>query len=529
MKGYQSPANWGGVAHNTIQSQNGAISNPGMPYNNIQSQTVPKTLQYHAKILDSKPVSQMIPSNSQARPVSQCGNDLGSQMDYLFARPQSNDQSNVSTDSSTKDAAESPREEFSQPSNNAIQGEQTIYSSSQNPPHIVKMDEEKSVKPSSQMHPNYSSSGSPMKEEPHHNHEHGAASNQLHPVALGFPNLGNTCYMNSVLQCLLNNPKLSNYFLSGNHLLTRAETPLTEVFGEVISNAYAKKNGVEEISRPLEKFKSTLERVAPVFEGYAQNDAHEFFRLLIEKIHDEINSGPKKSEAYSEFKSSRSATTLAQKAEEWSRYSNDRDRSLVTSTFGGVLVNEVICTKCKHVSPTFEDALDLSLNLPSTTGAASSYKHEIATLEACIREFITNEFIQGYSCESCKKKNTSLKRTTIWKQPETLVIQFKRFIYDQYGDRKKVRDSVSFPLDSLSLDAFMHERSPDHGGKYKLYGVVNHLGNLDSGHYLALVYNEHLKCWLQYNDSKISKVSDKDMLEFSRKSSEPYILFYKRV
>jgi len=332
-----------------------------------------------------------------------------------------------------------------------------------------------------------------------------------------------------VLQCLLNNPKLSNYFLSGNHLLTRAEDPLTEIFGEVISNAFAKKNGVEEISRPLEKFKRTLEKVAPVFEGYAQNDAHEFFRLLIEKIHDEINSGPKKSEAYSEFKPSRNATTLAQKAEEWSKYSSDRDRSLVTSIFGGVLVNEVICTKCKHVSPTFEDALDLSLNLPSTTGAASSYKHEIAPLEACIREFITNEFIQGYSCESCRKKNTSLKRTTIWKQPETLVIQFKRFIYDQYGDRKKVKDAVSFPLDSLSLDAFMHERSPDHGGKYKLYGVVNHLGNLDSGHYIALVYNEHLKCWLQYNDSKISKVSDKDMLEFSRKSSEPYILFYKRV
>jgi len=396
-------------------------------------------------------------------------------------------------------------------------------------PHIVKMDEEK--KPDSpRRNPIHSSSSSQRNVESHQSGGDVFSQNpQLHPVALGFPNLGNTCYMNSVLECLLNSPKLANYFLTGNHLMNRAEAPLAEIFGEVVSNAFAKSNGVEEVSRPLTKFKSTLERVAPVFEGYAQNDAHEFFRLLIEKIHDEVNSAPKRSEAYSEFKPSRSASTLQQKAAEWSKYSTDRDKSLITSTFGGVLVNEVICTKCRHVSPTFEDALDLSLNLPSTTGAASSLKHETATLESCIKEFITNEFIQGYSCENCKKKNVSLKRTTIWKQPETLVIQLKRFVYDQYGDRKKVRDPVSFPLDSLILDAFMHERSPDRGGKYKLYGVVNHLGSLDAGHYIALIYNEHLKCWLQYNDSKISKVSDKDMLEFSRGSSEPYILFYKRV
>jgi len=202
---------------------------------------------------------------------------------------------------------------------------------------------------------------------------------------------------------------------------------------------------------------------------------------------------------------------------------------LITSTFGGILLNEVICTKCKHISYTFEDALDLSLNLPSTTGAASSHNNHGTTLYACMKEFITNEFIQGYSCAKCRKKNTSLKRTTIWKQPETLIMQFKRFVYDQYGDRKAVKDKVAFPLDSMNLDTFMHERSSDIGGRYKLYGVVNHLGTLDSGHYIAFVYNEHLKCWLKYNDSKISKISDKDMIDFARGSAEPYILFYKRV
>lgn len=124
------------------------------------------------------------------------------------------------------------------------------------------------------------------------------------------------------------------------------------------------------------------------------------------------------------------------------------------------MLNEVICTKCKFVSHTFEDALDLSLDLINTHAASSShFRHHVKNLETCLQEFIANEFIEGYVCAKCKKKNTSLKKTTIWKQPETLVVQFKRFIYDNYGDRHAVKDRVAFPLHNMSLDAFLHERS----------------------------------------------------------------------
>ena len=138
-------------------------------------------------------MSRTVPSESQTRRRSQCSNNLGSQMDYLFGQSSSNDQSSASTDSSTKDQIESPRPES--PNSTHPQEHQNVYSSSYHMPHIVKMDEEK--KPDSpRRNPIHSSSSSQMNVESHQSGGDVFSQNpQLHPVALGFPNLGNTCYM----------------------------------------------------------------------------------------------------------------------------------------------------------------------------------------------------------------------------------------------------------------------------------------------------------------------------------------------
>jgi len=221
--------------------------------------------------------------------------------------------------------------------------------------------------------------------------------------------------------------------------------------------------------------------------------------------------------------------TIYQMADEWKTYSKDRDDSLITSAFGGSLLNEVSCNSCKYVSYTFEDTLDLSLNLTNPGESSSSHAGAALTLYTCLKTFITPESVEGYACAKCRRKNTSTKRTTIWKQPETLVVQFKRFVYDNYGDRKALKERVSFPIDGLNLDYFTHEKSNEVKGRYKLQGIVNHLGNLNNGHYIAWLYNEDMKCWLEYNDSVITRVDDKEIANFAQGSPEPYILFYKRI
>lgn len=353
--------------------------------------------------------------------------------------------------------------------------------------------------------------------------------NSLQCYSHGLPNLGNTCYMNSVLQCLLNSD-INRFILEGEHLIGNPdERPLTNSFAQVLCNAFTRRIERNVLVRSLFRFKNTLERLAPIFKGYNQNDAHEFFRLLIEKIHDELNDAPKKQESYSEFNPSRRATSLRLIAEEWLRYSRERDNSIITDIFGGILLNEIICTNCNKASYTFQDALDLPLNLPGSNGASYYDYRKITSLYTSLDDFVESENVEGYKCENCKSKDTCMKKTTIWKAPEILVIQLKRFVYDQNGELNALKDRVSFPLDNLSVEYFMHQESNENRNSYKLYGIVNHTGSLDSGHYISYIYNEGLKRWLEYNDRDINVVDDQELRLYAQGSAEPYLLLYKRV
>ncbi len=357
----------------------------------------------------------------------------------------------------------------------------------------------------------------------------GFANPSLKLWSSGFSNLGNTCYMNSVLQCLINTPPIYNYFIEGSHFIQQArDCPLTEEFGEILCNAFLEKSNKRDIIHSLEDLKKTLEKVAPIFEGYSQNDAHEFFILLIEKIHEELNSAPKKAEPYSEFKPSKTATTLQEKAAEWKKYSDDRDNSIITATFGGILLNEIMCKNCGHKSHSFEDSLDLALNLRNSNGKPFLDTSGTIGLYTCLKEFVKEEHLEGYRCEECKRKNHSTKKTTIWKEPRYLVLQFKRFVYDNYGDLNAIKDAVSFPLVDLNLQYFMHQDSNEQRRSYDLYGMVNHYGNLDGGHYISFLYNENLKRWVEYNDSHVGTVKDDDIEDIANASEETYILFYRR-
>lgn len=117
-------------------------------------------------------------------------------------------------------------------------------------------------------------------------------------------------YRNSVLQCLFNTKQISDYFLKDRDLMRLSEGSLTHSFAQLLFSAYHKHVTTKQLSAPLTQFKNTLEKVASIFEGYAQNDAHEFYILFSEKLHDELNTAPKRDEPYSEFKPSRNVRTL---------------------------------------------------------------------------------------------------------------------------------------------------------------------------------------------------------------------------
>ena len=123
------------------------------------------------------------------------------------------------------------------------------------------------------------------------------------PGHCGMTNLGNTCFMNSSLQCLSNTVPLTNYFANpnwrtdintDNPLGTKGE--LVEEFADLLKELWSGSNSV---IAPRD-FKYKLEKFAPQFAGYQQHDSQELLAYLLDGLHEDLNRVKKK--PYKELK-----------------------------------------------------------------------------------------------------------------------------------------------------------------------------------------------------------------------------------
>ena len=96
-----------------------------------------------------------------------------------------------------------------------------------------------------------------------------------------------------------------------------------------------------------------------VCRGYQQQDAHEFMRYLLDRLHQELLT---LLPTVSAMNSPRANTLAGVK------------NSVVTAIFGGILQSEVHCLECGMSSIKHDPFLDLSLDIPLTKPKATSTK-----------------------------------------------------------------------------------------------------------------------------------------------------------
>ncbi|GAA5843592.1 hypothetical protein JCM11251_007125 [Rhodosporidiobolus azoricus] len=350
----------------------------------------------------------------------------------------------------------------------------------------------------------------------------------------GLKNLGNTCYMNSTIQCLSAAIPFARYFTGGAY---RKDINVVNPLGTKGQLA----NAVAELIRALwamnyhflspVTFREQICRVAPQFRGSDQHDAQEFLGFLLDGLHEDCNYVVKKPppvEMTPEREHDLETLPPQLMSErEWQIYKMRND-SFIVQCFQGQFRNQLRCLTCQKTSTTYNTFMPLSVPVPGGRGVSK------VTLMACLEQFVRDEVLDGddaWFCPRCKKNRQAIKKLSLSKLPPILVIHLKRFSFQgPFSD--KIETQVQYPLSGLDLSAFippplMEKRTgqvfnsaPPKGYVYDLFGVTNHYGNLSSGHYTAFVRSG--REWNNIGDSKVTQC-DPRMVE-SAKSA--YILYY---
>lgn len=187
----------------------------------------------------------------------------------------------------------------------------------------------------------------------------------------GLVNLGNTCYMNSALQCIRSVEELTRYFLADNYKgdlnpsnplghdgnVARAYANLLhQIFDVNASSAFAPR-----------QFKNVIGRYGPSFSGYGQQDSQEFIMFLLDGLQEDLNRIQKK--PYIEKPDStddmvNNKAKLVAFAEEHWRIYKARNDSVVTDLFAGMYKSTLHCPECDKVSIIFDPFSNLTLQLP---------------------------------------------------------------------------------------------------------------------------------------------------------------------
>ncbi|XP_073500964.1 ubiquitin carboxyl-terminal hydrolase 19 isoform X3 [Phyllobates terribilis] len=166
--------------------------------------------------------------------------------------------------------------------------------------------------------------------------------------------------------------------------------------------------------------------------------------------------------------------------------------------------------------------------------ASEAARVGLFTLEQCLNLFTKPEVLapeEAWYCPKCNQHREASKQLMLWRLPNILIIQLKRFSFRTFIWRDKINDLVDFPVRGLDLTTFCIGQKEDHQRPiYDLYAVINHYGGMIGGHYTAYARLPNEKNsqrsdvgWRLFDDSTVTTVDESQVV-----TRYAYVLFYRR-
>jgi ubiquitin C-terminal hydrolase len=328
-------------------------------------------------------------------------------------------------------------------------------------------------------------------------------------MSKGLTNIGNTCYMNSALQCLLHLPHLSSenekLSLDITKRSVKADFNLMKEWLSLYQGMWSEDEVRLLNTKPIFiEFLRRCKKEKIFFESFAQNDAQEFFTLMIDFLHNsikrkvriEISGEPKNDYDYMKIESIKS----------WKNFF-ESNYSYIIQTFYSRLISSTVCPECEYSTNNHEPLSTITLTLDN------SFKTIYDSLDEYIEEKSLDSENQ-WKCDKCKNMVCPKKKVLFWELSDVIILCIK-----QFRNGRKINHHLDFP-EFLEMGRYCINNN---NVKYSLSGICIHSGSLNGGHYYAMCKNYKDDLWNIHNDSSVQSTTIEKVLK-----ENPYCLVYIR-